>query len=95
MKIRATLFSFATGVVLTAAACGSSPNKIMADTPVLPYEPPDVSEITGIDEDDEDEEVTEEASEEPADAPAPAPQPAAAQPAKPAAKAQAPAPAKK
>lgn len=102
MKIRATLFSFATvAVVTTAAACGSSQNKVMADTPVLPYQSPDISEITGIDEDEDDVDDTE-PDEAPSAAPAPAPAPAAAPapapakaaPAKPAAKAQAPAPAK-
>jgi hypothetical protein len=109
MKIRATLLSIAkVSVVVTAAgACAGTPNKIMADTPVLPYQEPDIEEITGIDEPDEEEE---EESEAPAAAPAPAPAPAAATPApaaqapaktaaKPAAKAPAkapaPAPAKK
>ena len=48
------------GVIAVAAAgCGSRPNKIMADTPVLPYQAPDISEITGIEEPDESEEATE------------------------------------
>ena len=69
MKIRATLLLCAkVGVIAVAAAgCGSRPNKIMADTPVLPYQAPDVSEITGIEEPDE--------SETEGEAPAPAPEP--------------------
>ena len=31
---------------------GGSRGKIVVDTPVLPYQAPDISEITGIDEDD-------------------------------------------
>jgi hypothetical protein len=71
MKIRATLLLCAkVGVIAIAAAgCGSRPNKIMADTPVLPYQAPDVSEITGIEEPDEPEEG------EGGDASAPAPEP--------------------
>jgi hypothetical protein len=55
--------------VIAAAGCGSRPNKIMADTPVLPYQAPDVSEITGIEEPEEPEEG------EGGEAPAPAPEP--------------------
>ena len=40
----------------------------MADTPVLPYQAPDISEITGIEEPEEPEEGGDEA-------PAPAPEP--------------------
>ena len=71
MKIRATLLLCAkVGVIAIAAAgCGSRPNKIMADTPVLPYQAPDISEITGIEEPDESE------SEEGGEAPAPAAEP--------------------
>jgi hypothetical protein len=61
-------------LILSLAACGgTTAGKIMADTPVLPYQAPDISEITGIEEPDE------------ADAeqkPAPAPAPPAAQPKK-------------
>jgi hypothetical protein len=55
MKIRAALMTFVkVGVVTTGlTACGSRPNKVMADTPVLPYQAPDISEITGIEEPDE------------------------------------------
>jgi hypothetical protein len=95
MKIRATLLSFAkVAVVVTAAgACAHPQNKIMADTPVLPYQAPDIAEITGIEEPDEDAE-----EQEPAPAPAPeahkaepAPAPAPAKPATPAAPAKPPA----
>ena len=57
------------GVIAVAAAgCGSRPNKIMADTQVLPYQAPDISEITGIEEPDEADESGDEA-------PAPAAEP--------------------
>jgi len=43
-------------LILSLAACGgTTAGKIMADTPVLPYQPPDISEITGIEEPDESE----------------------------------------
>ncbi|HTL38046.1 MAG TPA: hypothetical protein VL326_33170 [Kofleriaceae bacterium] len=68
MKIRATLLLCAkVGVIAAmAAGCGARPNKIMADTAVLPYQAPDISEITGIEEPDTD-------SEEAPEAPAPEP----------------------
>jgi len=55
MKIRATLLTIAKvgAVVVATASCGSRPNKIMADTAVLPYQAPDISEITGIEEPDD------------------------------------------
>lgn len=56
MKIRAALMTFVkVGVVVGAglSGCASRPNKVMADTPVLPYQAPDISEITGIEEPDE------------------------------------------
>jgi hypothetical protein len=78
MKIRAILLSFALAAMTTAAAgCGASPNKVMADTPALPYEAPDIAEITGMEEDEDDDESTD----APSPAPAPAPSPAAATPA--------------
>jgi hypothetical protein len=59
-------------LILSLAACGgAAAGKIMADTPVLPYQAPDISEITGIEEPDESE-ATEKA---PAPPPAPAPAP--------------------
>jgi hypothetical protein len=70
MKIRALTLTVALG------ACGGHHGKLVADSPVTPYEKPDISEITGIDED-----------ETPAEAPAPAPEKApAAAPAAPAKK---------
>jgi hypothetical protein len=56
MKIRAALMTFVkVGVVAFAglSGCASRPNKVLADTPVLPYQAPDISEITGIEEPDE------------------------------------------
>lgn len=55
MKIRAAFMTLLVGVVTFGiAGCGSrGPNKVMADTPVLPYQAPDISEITGIEEPDE------------------------------------------
>jgi len=95
MKIRATLLSFAKlAVVVTAVgACAAPRNKVMADTPVLPYQAPDIAEITGIEEPDEDAEEQEAPAPAPApehktEAPAPAPAPAPATPAKPAAPAK-------
>jgi hypothetical protein len=96
MQLRAlTLFLAA---ALGVGCGGGSAGKIMAETPVptpedpnavlVPYVPPDISELTGIDEDEEGE-----------DAPEPSAPPAAAAPAmapaKPAAAAAAAAPAAK
>lgn len=56
MKTAATLVMIAKLAVLAtfATACGGAQkNKIMADVPVLPYQAPDISEITGIEEPDE------------------------------------------
>lgn len=78
MTTRATLFAIVMGIG-ASTGCGSTPNKLMADSPALPYQAPDIAEITGIEEDDE--EPTEEPEEAPAPAPAPAPTPAAAAPA--------------
>jgi hypothetical protein len=55
MKIRALTLTVVLG------ACGGHHGKLVADSPVTPYEKPDISEITGIDED-----------ETPAETPAPA-----------------------
>ena len=73
MRPRALTLFLAAGL---AAGCGgAAPGKIMADTKVptpedpnallVPYAPPDISELTGIDEDEEAE------AGEPAAAPAP------------------------
>jgi hypothetical protein len=41
-------------IVSWVAGCGgTAAGKIMADTPALPYLPPDISEITGIEEPDD------------------------------------------
>lgn len=53
MKIRATFLGFvkiSTAIVL--ASCGGSRGKVVVDTPVLPYQAPDIDEITGADDDD-------------------------------------------
>ena len=76
MTIRATFFAF------VLDACGHSQNKVMTDTPPLPYQAPDIAEITGIEEDEEPTEPEEAPAPAPtptpAAAPAPAPAPAAA-----------------
>lgn len=55
-------------VVLAASAAtgcgGTKMGKIMADTPVLPYQAPDIDELTGIETPDPDD-----ATETPAEAP--------------------------
>jgi hypothetical protein len=66
--------------MIAALGCGHS-GKMVVDTPIKPYQAPDISEITGIDEDDN-------ADQGSAAAPAPAPAPASA--AAPAASAPAP-----
>lgn len=71
MKIRATLLlCVKVGVIATVAGCWSGNRKIMADTQVLPYQAPDISDITGIEEPDTDSD-----SDEGSAAPAPAPEP--------------------
>ena len=54
MKTTATLLSLAKVVAITTGltACGAR-GKLAVDTPVLPYQPPDIGEITGIPEPDE------------------------------------------
>ncbi|MGE0547106.1 MAG: hypothetical protein AB7R00_08625 [Kofleriaceae bacterium] len=62
-------------VLAIAAGCGGGPGgKIMADTPVLPYQAPDIDEITGIDSEAEDD-TDAEADAAPAADPAPAQSP--------------------
>ncbi|MFT3698869.1 MAG: hypothetical protein QM831_37325 [Kofleriaceae bacterium] len=63
-------------LVVLLAACGGHHGQIHTDSPVTPYEKPDISEITGIDEDDA------------SDAEAAKPAPEAAKPAAPAAPAK-------
>jgi hypothetical protein len=67
MKTRATVL-----MLLLAGACGGHHGTLRVDSPVTPYEKPDISEITGIDEDD----ASSDEGEKPAAAPAPAPAPA-------------------
>lgn len=53
MKIRATFLGFVKiSAAIVLASCGGSRGKMVVDSPVLPYQAPDISEITGIDEDD-------------------------------------------
>jgi hypothetical protein len=57
MNTRALVLSFVRLAVLGGgiAACGgTTQGKLHVDTPILQYQKPDISEITGIDEDDED-----------------------------------------
>ena len=67
MKTRATILT-----LLLTGACGGHHGTLRVDSPVTPYEKPDISEITGIDEDDTS---SSDETEKPA-APAPAPAPA-------------------
>jgi hypothetical protein len=72
MKIRASFLGFVKiGAAIALASCGGSRGTVRVDTPILPYQAPDISEITGIDEDsgDSDAEATGGGS---AQAPAPA-----------------------
>ncbi|HEY1558151.1 MAG TPA: hypothetical protein VGF94_25155 [Kofleriaceae bacterium] len=48
MNTRAIVFSVGVGVL---AGCGGPQGKLSVDTPVLAYQKPDISDITGIDED--------------------------------------------
>jgi hypothetical protein len=72
MKIRATLLlCVKVGVIATmATGCWGGNRKILADAPqILPYQAPDISEITGIEEPDTDSDSDE------GSAAAPAPEP--------------------
>lgn len=58
MKIRAYSLAFVKLAVATAAAgglagCAGTRGKVVVDSPALPYQAPDISEITGIDDDDD------------------------------------------
>lgn len=68
---RVTWFAIAMGLGLSA--CGHA-GKMIVDTPIKPYQAPDISEITGIDEDDQ----PSDAGSGSAAAPSPAPEKAAA-----------------
>ncbi|MBV8756417.1 MAG: hypothetical protein JO257_04040 [Deltaproteobacteria bacterium] len=59
MKIRAYSLAFvklaaATAVTGGLAGCAGARGKVVVDSPALPYQAPDISEITGIDDDDGD-----------------------------------------
>jgi len=61
MRTRASILTIAkacagAAIITTAGGCGGTKmGKIMADTPVLPYEAPDIDELTGIEPPDPDE----------------------------------------
>jgi hypothetical protein len=42
-----------TAAVGSGIGCGRTGGKLQVDSPALPYQKPDISEITGIDEDDD------------------------------------------
>lgn len=59
MKIRATFLGFAKLAAATAvtgglAGCAGTRGKVVVDSPALPYQAPDISDITGIDDDSDD-----------------------------------------
>jgi hypothetical protein len=69
MLLRALLLLVALGALV---ACGKKPGgKVMADTPVLPYLPPDPDEIAGVEVDDDDLDEDEGTAHAPAPAPTP------------------------
>lgn len=77
MKIRMQWAAIVVGaaMVVGTGACKTNPaGKVPADTSILKYKSPDISEITGIEppEDAEPVEATEEETTPPAPAPAPA-----------------------
>jgi len=78
------LFGICAGLVM--ACGGGGGGKIMADLPegVLPYEAPDIDEITGIEPVEEGDTGDDAPASDATPAPAPAPAPEAATPAKPA-----------
>lgn len=57
MKLPLTFVAIARLVAVTAgfscAGCAGTPGKLKVDSPALPYIAPDISDITGIDEDDD------------------------------------------
>jgi len=56
MKLPVTFVAIARLVAVTAgfscAGCAGTPGKLKVDSPALPYIAPDISDITGVDEDD-------------------------------------------
>jgi hypothetical protein len=71
MKTRATILMLL--LAMFGGACGGHHGTLRVDSPVTPYEKPDISEITGIDEDDASSSDEGEKPAAPAPAPAPAP----------------------
>lgn len=54
MRIRALVLTAATVLATGAGACTHAGGKVPVDQPkMLPYQAPDIDEITGIDSDDE------------------------------------------
>lgn len=58
MKIRAYSLAFAKLVVAMAvtgglAGCAGTRGKVVVDSPAFPYQAPDISDIIGIDDDDD------------------------------------------
>jgi hypothetical protein len=80
MLLRASFLALVVLLGSLAAGCGHLPpayaNKLVVDTPALPYTAPDIDEITGIDSDAEEAARTEQPPKGTAPAPAPAPTPA-------------------
>jgi hypothetical protein len=72
MKVRAILV----GLLLSVAACKSTPGKLAVDSPALPFQPADADELAGVEPADDDAEPAEAEGTEPAPAPSPAPAPA-------------------
>jgi hypothetical protein len=59
MKIRAYSLAFVKLSVITAmagglTACAGTRGKVVVDSPALPYQAPDISDITGVDDDSDD-----------------------------------------
>lgn len=49
-------------VALTATACGGSHGKMCTDTPALPYQAPDIAELTGLPEEEPSDDAAPEAA---------------------------------
>jgi hypothetical protein len=56
MNTRVRLFAILRLATVAAAlaGCGGTRGKLIVDTPATPYQKPDISEITGIEEPDDD-----------------------------------------
>jgi hypothetical protein len=56
MRIRASILTTALLIAISSGACTHAGGKLMVDAPkMLPYQAPDIDEITGIDPDAPDE----------------------------------------